>query len=116
MARPLFVTPFQDCLRSAVKTVIDYVQSGYRSFTYRPKCDVKRYVISQSDKGEATGMVLKSSLPFLKSDECERLRGQLSYIVLYMKEKSHPQKSLDSAYNAIRKASQSLIIKRLARN
>lgn len=113
MARPLFVTPFQDCLRSAVKAVIDYVQSGYRSFTYRPKCDVKRYVISQSDKGEATGMVLKSSLPFLKSDECERLRGQLSYIVLYMKEKVTPpkKKSLDSAYNAIRKASQSLIIK-----
>ena len=67
--------PFQDCLRSAVKAVIDYVQSGYRSLTYRPKCDVKRYVNSQSDKGEAAGLVLKSSLPFLKSDECERREG-----------------------------------------
>ena len=46
---------------------------------------------SQSDKEEAAGTVLNASLPFLKSDECERLRGQLSYIVLYMKEKSHPQ-------------------------
>ena len=44
------------------------------------------------DKAEAVGTVLNSSLPFLKSDECERLRGQLSYIVQYMKEKSqHPQ-------------------------
>ena len=84
--------PFQGYLRSAVKAVIDYAQSGYRCFTYRAKCDVKRYMNSQPDKAEAVGTVLNSSLPFLKSDECERLRGQLSYIVQYMKEKSqHPQ-------------------------
>lgn len=73
--------PFQDCLRSAVKAVVDYIQSGYRSFSYRQECDVKRYMNSQSNKEEAAGTVLKASLPFLKSDECEKVKGQLSYIV-----------------------------------
>jgi len=41
---------------------------------------------SQPDKEEAAGTVLKASLPFLKSDECERVKGQLSYIVQDMKE------------------------------
>ena len=34
----------------------------------------------QPDKEEAAGTVLNASLPFLKSDECERVKGQLSYI------------------------------------
>ena len=38
---------------------------------------------SQSDKEEAAGTVFKASLPFLKSDECEKVKGQLSYIVQY---------------------------------
>lgn len=89
---PYYLSTLSGLLRSAVKAVIDYVQSGYRSFTYRQKCDVKRYMNSQPDKAETAGTVLNSSLSFLKSVECERVRGQLSYIVQYMKEKSqHPQ-------------------------
>ena len=49
---------------------------GYRSFIYRQECDVKRYMNSQPDKDEAAGTVLNASLPFLKSDECERVKGQ----------------------------------------
>ena len=49
---------------------------GYRSFSYRQECDVKRYMNSQPDKDEATGTELNASLPFLKSDECERVKGQ----------------------------------------
>ena len=41
---------------------------------------------SQPDKEEAAVTVLKASLPFLKSDECEKVKGQLSYIVQEMKE------------------------------
>jgi len=33
---------------------------------------------SQPDKDEAAGTVLKTSLPFLKYDEHERVKGQLS--------------------------------------
>jgi hypothetical protein len=73
-------------LRCAVKAVVDFVQSGYRSFTYRQECDIKRYMNSQPDKEKAAGTVLKASLPFLKSDKCERVKGQLSYIVQNMKE------------------------------
>jgi len=40
----------------------------------------------QPDKEEAVGTVLKASLPFLKSDENERVKGQFSYIVQDMKE------------------------------
>ena len=75
-----------ELLRGAVWAVIDYVQSGYRSFSYRQECDVKRYMNSQPDKEEAVGNVLNASLPFLKSDECERVKGQLSYIAQDMKE------------------------------
>jgi hypothetical protein len=32
----------------------------------------------QPDKEEAANTVLNASLPFLKSDECERVKGQLS--------------------------------------
>ena len=66
--------------------VVDFVQSGYRNFTYRQECDVKRYMNSQPDKDEAAGTVLNASLPFLKSDEHERVKGQLSYIAQDMKE------------------------------
>ena len=41
---------------------------------------------SQPDKEKAAGTVLNASLPFLKSDENERVKGQLSYIVQDMKE------------------------------
>ena len=75
-----------ELLRGAVKAVVDYIQSGYRSFSYRQECDVRRYMNSQPDKEEAAGTVLKASLPFLKSDENERVKGQLSYIVQDMKE------------------------------
>ena len=71
----------------------DYIQSGYRSFSYRQECDVKRYMNGQSDKEEAAGTVLKASLPFLKSDECEKVKGQLSYIVQDMKEERQHNQS-----------------------
>ena len=82
-----------ELLRGAVKAVVDYIQSGYRNFTYRQECDVKRYMNSQSDKEEAAGTVLKASLPFLKSDENERVKGQLSYIVQDMKEERQQNQS-----------------------
>ena len=41
---------------------------------------------SQPDKEEAAGTVYNASLPFLKSDENERVKGQLSYIAQDMKE------------------------------
>ena len=62
-----------ELLRGAVKAVVDYIQSGYRSFSYRQEGDVKRYINSQPDKEEAAGTVYNASLPFLKSDECERV-------------------------------------------
>ena len=49
---------------------------------------------SQPDKEEAAGTVLKASLPFLKSDECERVKGQLSYIVQNMKEEHQKSKTV----------------------
>ena len=81
-----YLSTLSKLLRGAVKAVIDYVQSGYRSFSYRQECDVKRYMNSQPDKEEAAGTVLKASLPFLKSDECERVKDELSGIVRDMKE------------------------------
>ena len=79
--------------RGAVKAVVDYVQSGYRNFAYRQECDVERYMNSQPDKDEAAGTVLNASLPFLKSDECEKVKGQLSYIVQDMKEERQQSRS-----------------------
>ena len=81
-----YLSTLSELLRAAVKAVLDYVQDGYRSFSYRQECDVKRYMNSQPDKEEAAGTVLKASLPFLKSDECEREKGQLSAISQDMKE------------------------------
>ena len=66
---------------------------GNRSFTYRQECDVKRYMNSQPDKDEAADIVLNASLPFLKSNECERVKGQLSYIVQDMKEERQQNQS-----------------------
>ena len=40
----------------------------------------------QPDKEEAAGTVYNASLPFLKADECERVKGQLSDIAQDMKE------------------------------
>ena len=92
-----YLSTLSELLRGAVKAVIDYVQSGYRSFTYRQECDVKRYMNSQPDKEEAADNVLNASLPFLKSDECERVKGQLCYIVQDMKEEH--QKSQNRGYH-----------------
>ena len=82
-----------ELLRGAVKAVIDYIQSGYRSVTYRQEGDVRRYMNSQPDKEEAADTVLNASLPFLKSDEHERVKGQLSYIVQDMKEEQLQSRS-----------------------
>ena len=48
---------------------------------------------SQPDKEEAADNVLNASLPFLKSDECERVKGQLSYIVQDMNEERQQSRS-----------------------
>ena len=88
-----YLSTLSELLRGAVKAVVDYIQSGYRSFSYRQECDVKRYMNSQPDKEEAADIVLNASLPFLKSDECERVKGQLSYIVQDMKEERQQNQS-----------------------
>ena len=81
-----YLSTLSELLRDAVRAVIDFVQSSTRSFTYRQEGDVKRYMNSQPDKEKAADTVLNASLPFLKSDECERVKGQLSYIAQEMKE------------------------------
>ena len=88
-----YLSTLSELLRGAVKAVIDYVQSGYRSFSYRQECDVKRYMNGQPDKDEAANIVLNASCPFLKSDECERVKRQLSYIVQEMKEEHQQNRS-----------------------
>ena len=88
-----YLSTLSELLRGAVKAVIDYVQSGYRSFSYRQECDVKRYMNGQSDKDEAANIVLNASRPFLKADESERVKGQLSYIVQDMKEERQQSQS-----------------------
>lgn len=88
-----YLSTLSELLRCAVKAVVDFVQSGYRSFTYRQECDIKRYMNSQPDKDEAADTVLKTSLPFLKYDEHERVKGQLSDIVQDMKEERQQSRS-----------------------
>ena len=88
-----YLSTLSELLRGAVKAVIDYVQAGYRSFSYRQDCDVRRYMNGQTDKDEAANTVLNASRPFLKSDECERVKGQLSYIVQDMKEEQQQNKN-----------------------
>ena len=80
-----------------LRAVIDYVQSGYRSFTYRQEGDVRRYMNSQPDKEKAAETVYNASLPFLNREECERVKGQLSYIVQDMKEEH--QQSRNRGYH-----------------
>ena len=81
-----YLSTLSELLRGAVKAVIDYVQAGYRSFSYSQESDVRRYMNGQPDKNEAAITVLNASRPFLKANECERVKGQLSYIVQDMKE------------------------------
>ena len=88
-----YLSTLSKLLRGAVKAVINYVQSGYRSFSYRQDCDVRRYMNSQPDMEKAADTVLNASLPFLKSDEHERVKGQLSYIVQDMKEELQQSQS-----------------------
>ena len=88
-----YLSTLSELLRSAVKAVIDYIQSGYRSFSYRQEGDVRCYMNGQPDKEEAANTVLNASRPFLKSDECERVKGQLSYIVQDMKEECQQSRS-----------------------
>ena len=88
-----YLSTLSELLRGAVKAVIDYVQSGYRNFTFRQEGDIKRYMNGHSDKEEATGSVYNASLPFLKADECERVKGQLSVIVQDMKEEQQQTRS-----------------------
>ena len=80
-------------MRGAVNAVIDYVQSGYRSFSARQEGDVKRYLNGQPDKGKAADEVFNASRPFLKADESERVKGQLSYIVKDMNEEQKQSRS-----------------------
>jgi hypothetical protein len=47
----------------------------------------------QLDKEEAAGTVYNASLPFLKVDECERVKGQLSDIDQDMKEERQQNRS-----------------------
>ena len=88
-----YLSTLSELLRGAVKAVIDYVQAGYRSFSYRQDCDVRRYMNGQTDKDEAANTVLNASRPFLKADESERVKGQLSYIVQEMKEERQQTRS-----------------------
>ena len=86
-----------ELLRGAVRAVIDYVQAGCRSFSYSQESDVRRYMNGQPDKNEAAITVLNASRPFLKADEHERVKGQLSYIVQDMKEER--QQSLSRRFH-----------------
>ena len=88
-----YLSILSELLRGAVKAVVDYIQSGYRSFSYRQECDVKLYMNSQPDKEEAADTVLNASRPFLKANECERVKGQLSYIVQDMEEEHQQNRS-----------------------
>ena len=88
-----YLSTLSELLRGAVKAVLDYVQSGYRSFSSRQEGDVKRYMNGQPDKDVAADTVLNASLPFLKSEECEKVKRQLSYIVQDMKEEQQQSRS-----------------------
>ena len=88
-----YLSTLSELLRAAVKAVLDYVQSGYRSFSSSQEGDVKRYMNGQPDKDVAADTVLNALLPFLKSDECEKVKGQLSYIVQDMKEERQQGRS-----------------------
>ena len=61
--------------------------------TFQNKQDDYNGMYSQPDKEKAAGTVLNASLPFLKSDECEKVKGQLSYIVQDMKDERQQNQS-----------------------
>ena len=88
-----YLSTLSELLRGAVKAVVDYIQSGYRSFNYRQDADVRRYINGQTDKDKAADEVCNASRPFLKADESERVKGQLSYIVQDMKEERQHRQS-----------------------
>jgi len=88
-----YLSTLSELLRGAVKAVIDFVQSGYRSFSYRQECDVRHYMNNQPDKDKAADEVFNASRPFLKQDESERVKGQLSYIVQDTKEERQQSRS-----------------------
>jgi hypothetical protein len=48
---------------------------------------------SQPDKEKAAITVLNASLPFLKADECVRVKGQISDIAKNMKEEHQQNQS-----------------------
>lgn len=81
-----YLSTLSELLQGAVKAVVDFVRSGYSSFTYRQKGDIKRYMNSQPDKGKAADEVFNASRPFLKADESERVKGNLFDIALDVKE------------------------------
>ena len=88
-----YLSTLSELLRGAVKAVVEFVESGSRSFSYRQECDVRRYMNSQPDKAEAAGTVYNVSLPFLKVDECERVMGQLSDVAQDIKEERQQTRS-----------------------
>lgn len=88
-----YLSTLSELLRGAVKAVIEFVELSARSFTYRQEGDIKRYMNGQSDKEEAAGTVYNASLPFLKRDECERVKVQLSDIAKDMKEERQQKRS-----------------------
>ena len=88
-----YLSTLSELLRGAVNAVIDYVQSGYRSFSARQEGDVKRYMNGQPDKEKAADEIFNASRPFLKADESERVKGQLSYITRDMKKERHQSRS-----------------------
>ncbi len=61
-------------------------KQGIINFMFRQEGDIKRYINGQPDKEKAAGTVYNASLPFLKVDECERVKGQLADIAQDMKE------------------------------
>ena len=69
------------------------MKTVYRYNLRSARGDVKRYMNGQSDKDEAANAVLNASHPFLKADESERVKGQLSYIVQDMKEERQQTRS-----------------------
>ena len=89
----VIIFQLSELLRGAVKAVVDYIQSGYRSFSYSQESDVRRYMNGKPDKDEAANTVLNASRPFLKADESERVKGQLTSIVKDMKEEQQKSRS-----------------------
>ena len=62
-----YLSTLSELLRGAVKAVIEFVESGSRSFTFFQKGDIKRYMNGQLDKEEAAGTVYNASPPFSES-------------------------------------------------